>query len=1405
MLDNIRRPTNIIGIVISVLVAIFLLYVPNLLITKLVLAPLFGILAFLLYKYLTGSTCIVQIKIPKIPIQLSVAILYLIAILFAAFVPSVGLDELYLPWSTLFIGNIIRVATSILLFSFLRGYVIAQLIGKWGSGKMEVWLSSFLLSVFVTSIIAFANFRLFGTVSGNSVLFFLLDLSLVSAYLIAWKKRGRTVKESLTFEIIPTVTLFIVIAIVSSNILIGLLSSSPVQVSDGWNYYGMGYRMFVGDWPTGFQYPWFFFTYLAAFYQQSGVPSINAYQSLEIINIFSILAFFFMVRSFFAEKITKVPVIATLIFFLTGGLGWLYGLSVRSTLPPLPDYSKVGFVLDATIKKTMDYGTFMPRYLSASDTLSFVCLFILIFALSIKKKDRASNLLLVVLSTVGLTAGYLSHFPEMIFFLFLLSVILLLIPSNKLKETAIYSHLSYILIFSLFSIILFDVLAPTRYYTNNLLFLTGPFLLPLFINLIKQREILSQKSRSLRNWLTTIIDDDRVRVIAFVVMATLFFVYLYSFVIWAGVVSKFQIQLVMQQTFGYSAATVNRVPWYFYPMLLGIPGVFALFGFTYLLWKKKVSSMTIFLAIALTALLLAVLMRLSPIFEETRIVSRYLWIAISVLSGFALIKIISTIGQKFTNRLTIKQVLSCIIILLFLLASIPSNIYYTELVASFNPIMDAQLSNNELNALNWLRLNRENNSRVLTVSATSAQALSAFASDTLWIGDFGKGTNPTSLFLETSDPVTLLRLLYQSNIKYIYIADRDQSFIKHDSLFESFIEKLNIAYENNAITVYKVPPINAYNDSNPDALLINPSIKQDYDSDYLYASSILSFSGISYNLLTSRDSLYSLNQTKAVLTEDVSCNSYSLNGTNTVWVTTGSNAETIGNIVKVASEESQTDVHDYLGVPNKTLDTFQYAAIEWKTDSNSSLWVAFRNNEQSFNFLNLGTSVYWKTTVVNLTDKFNSKSLDGILFRTFGNDSSYQLKTIKFSNCSVIDNNLDEYLEWVKSGGHLFVLGDGSSDGAFAKLLSLQVPGGTSIANGISSSISNQTLAFPSIRVPFVSSTDNLTYVTSTYSDGRQNVAPFTLEKPLSRGSITYVLSKPYFEAIENSNADNASALFSSLGQLGTILLPNIPRKVNSLLTDVWDSSSQIVGNALMSGEVLLEGYNIQHQVLPQFNAESFSISYIKSQQTTIENIEFLYAEIVGSANSSINAVTVNMTSPYSGPYVGFDIIGKFNYTIILNIGAKLNYDYSANGNLISKTVNGPCTVDFQSITQNSTFDLILRHPKVTVNGVLSAENLRYTTISPYFVPMVLTGNISLIGNLGSQNFLLFDEFAFIGMSKFTGVDATILWNEWQIPWETIVISPSSIILIASVLFTIMLYVQIRRKYLNRKAAGEGD
>ena len=113
-----------------------------------------------------------------------------------------------------------------------------------------------------------------------------------------------------------------------------------------------------------------------------------------------------------------------------------------------------------------------------------------------------------------------------------------------------------------------------------------------------------------------------------------------------------------------------------------------------------------------------------------------------------------------------------------------------------------------------------------------------------------------------------------------------------------------------------------------------------------------------------------------------------------------------------------------------------------------------------------------------------------------------------------------------------------------------------------------------------------------------------------------------------------------------------------------------------------------------------------------------------------------------------------------------------------------------KNVSTNESFRIILREPTVTVAGQLFSSNLKYTPASPFIIPTVLNGNITLTTSLGSQDMIIFSEIEFVGKWVPVAPEAQIQWNEWQIPWLNILTSPYSLIFIVASAI-IVAYIQI--------------
>jgi len=111
-----------------------------------------------------------------------------------------------------------------------------------------------------------------------------------------------------------------------------------------------------------------------------------------------------------------------------------------------------------------------------------------------------------------------------------------------------------------------------------------------------------------------------------------------------------------------------------------------------------------------------------------------------------------------------------------------------------------EISQDELDALDYIRQHTQTNSSVLTFTEESANRLRNLA-----------GLNPaqdaqrwSKLLFSTSNPYVMIYILGSSNVRYTYVAQRDIELLKSNNVLNSFVEHFPKVFENDYVVVYEV-------------------------------------------------------------------------------------------------------------------------------------------------------------------------------------------------------------------------------------------------------------------------------------------------------------------------------------------------------------------------------------------------------------------------------------------------------------------------------------------------------------------------------------------------------------------------------------------------------------------------
>jgi len=532
-----------------------------------------------------------------------------------------------------------------------------------------------------------------------------------------------------------------------------------------------------------------------------------------------------MANALLRDVDSRIPVIST-VFAMFAGLGWTYAIYLELTTTDLSSWS----VLSKMWRKTYDMGM-SPIFLGpTARAIAFTSMFALIYFL--KKHnclDNRTRLLFFVLPAVAVMNGFLAHIAEVTFFFLILPLLFLVTGSGR---NLWHKRLSLSLLLALVVTTVIDCLSPPRYYTYL------PSLVPLYVSIVAALTLLITK-RYYIHLLLKLKNRVGQHIKILTIALLLLFIYFFGlcFVTWHKL-------LPTLNSGDFRFMGIQIVPWFLYPMLLGVTGFMAVLSLSYLN-DKNMKSYLPFVILAITALLLGRFQRLIPayMYHEYRIVTNFLAIAASVLAAFTFVKVVSRL-QMISYRHVRSYLLVGALILVIVVSGIPSKLYRYErgFMLDFNR---THLSGEEISALNWLRENVNQNDVVLTTTLQSSFTINTLVGIEA-IGGTSIGLPYSRIFFDLVDPEPLFFILDQSNIKYVYLASRDNPSV---GALTSLLPFFTVEFSNSEVKIYRVPTF--HQPSSSDIAFIKPSNPTLFS--YLYPLSMVALSDLPYQVFIESD------------------------------------------------------------------------------------------------------------------------------------------------------------------------------------------------------------------------------------------------------------------------------------------------------------------------------------------------------------------------------------------------------------------------------------------------------------------------------------------------------------------------------------------------------------------------
>ena len=507
--------------------------------------------------------------------------------------------------------------------------------------------------------------------------------------------------------------------------------------------------------------------------------------SLAYLSIYLVFSFLLMARRVFGED-KRLSAISLLLFTFFAGLGWLY---MFVNMPPLGEktYDELmGLVFEKTYMDIRQGGIvdfviwYRPR------TVALLILLVIMYSILTYEPRGWRYRLNIGLLSASL---FFMHIVEYI----LLASALLLLAFFKVSSAMRLDKVMEGLLSAWLFIGLIYVFSWAYGYTE--LTVMCPISLMLALTAVYSGALVFLKTTKRR---LAIQRAWALKLARFSVLAMAFF-YLSSIMAWLDQAEEFSLASVMK---------VGLIPWFFYPVLLGLVGFLAVVGLMGMLKgevrvdKRTVALLLSFVIASLIIgrLLTIINMSIYMGYKERRFV-KYIHPMACLLAAPSLPMIIRKVSKPRY------RMLSSILVIGLILAGSLSTFYSLEKWA-FS--LDGWLSKEERDALDFLKklVSSMRVSKVLTVTRTSALIVEK-AAPTFLEHDHGRAIwgSPTpelalSLFFEPR--------LTHSDRYIIYMHKRDVNALgrtyREQFLYSHLLPMAEKALENKKVSIYLLPP-----------------------------------------------------------------------------------------------------------------------------------------------------------------------------------------------------------------------------------------------------------------------------------------------------------------------------------------------------------------------------------------------------------------------------------------------------------------------------------------------------------------------------------------------------------------------------------------------------------------------
>jgi hypothetical protein len=733
--------------------------------------------------------------------------------------------DIFIHWSGIGVTDIINIAAAIMLCFFIPGYALVLIIAKkYKINPILTVLLAYLFSILVTGSTAYILALSFDRAVSESKHLFLGIYLLIFIIFVYYRRDRiiqplRKIKYHFSYEFASSISYnfsnylksrasqLLVFGSLVMLLIVATYSIYGITIRDQWFHQGRAILFMSGTFRDAALngadavYPPFQSALLAALTTISGVPLVNSYVSIAFLNIIAVFAFYYFFSRWVSPHLYRASTLASSLFALSSGFNWIYFLSLTVTIHPIiSPHSFLGILNNigtlTIIRPTNFIFSAEPDF---STGLIYIALPAGLVLLGLLREKFQAKLHYVAIVAMISTIGILSH-DEFFLFIILGSLIPLIF---KIKGQN-YFYLGLTLSFTI--IFLIDRMIPVSYYTANEIFgIPLLYLNVLFVFLTWIFYMGRQKLQSLRTsstapskikQKTSRFKNSGLFVLALVVISLISYMYILGYITFA----QLSIVEVKADTRGFV------VPWYLYPMKLGLVGLLGLIFILSYFFKRFDKNLFVFGLIILVAFIAG------NYYDEHRF-SKFMMLGLVALASVFIYRIL--IGN-FKNKFAINvAVISAII--MFSSFSVLMFIGQNSLVEqtqdyTINP-MQKFPSRSEMDLFDSLRHDMNISPKKFNIvsfpSAYNFTKASPLISKLQGFSGFPYGKllqSPLTLNSSTLD--AFYKQLGYSDARYIILLKNSTHFptgLKEPIHFA--LENFNPLYEDDQYTVLNVPPV----------------------------------------------------------------------------------------------------------------------------------------------------------------------------------------------------------------------------------------------------------------------------------------------------------------------------------------------------------------------------------------------------------------------------------------------------------------------------------------------------------------------------------------------------------------------------------------------------------------------